>query len=282
MLKATLDISDAHFGDAGQLLATLEECADRAIAQVKDAGPDEVEVVLNGDWVAGRGIFRDQGLQSTVQLGSEQVWFGAWYIRQWQVKLKAARWVVIRGNHDQANKEDLARELVMILRALDVPAVYQGRTYVGNFSPDESKPCWFEAQHGFGASSYYANSYEGIRDCWRMYIQHSQQSQILINRFLRGHTHWLNVGQAIGFEVAIDTTGGWHRQERDKLSSAARNTGLLLYLHDGLKLQPVPIEADCKLLTQETDDPGLHYQTMARAAAALSEATRWARAQGLA
>jgi len=279
--KATLVVSDLHFGDGAQLYATLRECMDRAIDRIKAFEPDETEVVLNGDAVAGRGIYRSQEMQNALQFGAEQAWWCAWEIRQWQEALRASRWVMVRGNHDGSNKENLASQLVMMLQIMGIPSVYQARSYVGNFAADERDDSWYEAQHGFGASSYYANSYESIRECWRRFIEHAVTSGINVSRFLRGHTHWLNVGQTVGLGVAIDTTGGWHRQERDKLASDTRNTGLLIYLHDGEALDIVTVEADRMLLLSDTDNPGLHYETLSAAAAAMKSVTGWAHERGL-
>jgi hypothetical protein len=280
--KATLDISDMHYGDSAQLLGTLRECMGRAIGVVRSWQPDEIEVVLNGDAVAGRGVYRDQGMQNAIQFGAEQVWFAAYDIYNWQKTLRAGRWVVVKGNHDHAHKENLASQLVAVLRLLGVNAVYFPRAYVGNFAQDDGDGAiWFDAQHGFGASSYYANSYEAIRECWRLYIERSMVDNLKISRFLRAHTHWLNTGQVVGFGVSVDTTGGWHRQERDKLPSDTRNTGVLAYRHDGQQLTVTPVEANRKLLVEETQDCGLHYKTMSEAARALQVMSNWAHQQGL-
>lgn len=283
MRKATLSLSDMHFGDAGQLYRTLQRAMQCATDQIRDFAPDELECLANGDAVAGRGIFRDQEMQNALQFGGEQIWWAAWWLREWTLRFQGARprWRIIKGNHDSAKQENLAQQLVSVLRLLDVPAAYTHRAYIGNFAAEPAEDMWFEAQHGFGNSSYYANSYESIREAWRMYIEHTQRDGRCIARFLRAHTHWLNVGQVIGLGVHIDTTGGWHRQERARLAADTRNTGLLLYLHDGQKLSIVPIEADRQTLLQDTDDPSLHYETMAAAAAALREATTWAHERGL-
>ena len=280
--KATLVASDLHYGDSGQLYHTLEECMGRAVARLAATKAKEREVVINGDAVAGKGVYRGQESQNAIQGGAEQVWFAARDIKRWQEVAKANRWVIIRGNHDHANKENLASQLVVSLKLLGIPSIYRARSYVGNFAPKGAPLCSYDAQHGFGASSYYANSYEGIRECWRLYIERAQKDEVLLARFLRAHTHWLNVGQVVGLGVAIDTTGGWHRQERDKLPSDTRNTGVLLYTHDGQALRIETIEAQRKLLLEETDDACLHYRTMAAAAEALTEMTAWAKCEGLA
>lgn len=278
--KATLVMSDLHFGDAGQLYGSLKECVGRAIRLVREFKPTETEVVLNGDAVAGRGIFRNQGMQNALQFGSEQAWWCAWEIARWQRDMHAD-WVVIKGNHDSADKENMAQILAMSLRLLGVQARYYARNYLGNFSADDLPKFVFDAEHGFGASSYYANSYELIRSCWRAYIERSKVDSVQVNRFLRGHTHWLNVGQTVGLDTAIDTTGGWHRQEREKLSADMRQTGVIVYLHDGKNLEIKPVQADVKILTRETRDPGLHYETMSEAAKALQAVTKWAVSAGL-
>lgn len=279
--KAVLVVSDMHFGDGAQYYASLSECMARAIREIRSRDPVEVEVVINGDAVAGRGIFRSQEVQNIVQLGSEQAWWCAWTIRGWQQELRASRWVVVLGNHDHTHKENLAQQLVILLRLLGVPAVFGGRSYVGNFALDDREGCWFQAEHGFGVSSYYANSYAEIRAVWRKFIEHAVVDNLVISRFLRAHVHWLNIGQAVGMEVAIDTTGGWHRQERLSLPSDVRNTGMLLYWHDGERLQIEPIEASRELLMEESRSAGLHYRNLEEAARAMQELTEWAWGQGL-
>ena len=41
-----------------------------------------------------------------------------------------------------------AAQLVALLRILDVPAYYAGRTYTGNFAADDREGMWYEAEHG--------------------------------------------------------------------------------------------------------------------------------------
>ena len=279
--KATLDISDMHFGDSAQLYGTLQECMERAIVMVRDFAPLETEVVLNGDAVAGRGIFRGQAMQNALQLGSEQAWWAAHEIQQWQHGLRASRWIIILGNHDNSERENLAAQLAMCLQMLGVNAYYAGRSYTGNFSADERDDSWYEAEHGFGGSDYYANSYTEIRAMWRKYVERACIDDIHLSRVLLGHTHWLNIGQAAGIKYAIDTTGGWHRQERLKLAGDTRDTGMILYLHDGQNLRVQDVRSDAKLLIEETRDPALHYKTMRAASDALLAVTKWGHERGL-
>lgn len=280
--KATLVLSDMHYGDGAQLHETLSECMKRAIERVNNFYPNEIEVIVNGDAVAGRGIFRNQETQNIVQLGPEQVAWCAWEIRNWDKRLAYSkkRWVIILGNHDHSKKENLAQQLVFMLRLMNVNAVYKQRAYIGSFATEPREDMYFQAEHGFGVSSYYANSYAEIRSVWQKFIEHAKVDDVHISRFLRAHSHWLNIGQAVGLDVAIDTTGGWHRQERMTLSTAMRQTGMLLYLWNG-NLQIETIKADQDLLVKETHDPGLHYKNLEAAGQALQEVIAWGKEQGL-
>lgn len=279
--KATLGLSDVHYGDRAQLHGTLQECMGRAIDLVVSYAPVETEVLVDGDMVAGRGIYRDQEMQNSLQFGAEQCWFAAHDILAWQERLRATRWLFIQGNHDYGKGENLAKQLVAILQLLNVPAQFCGRQFTGNFSLTEQDGCWYEAEHGFSASDFYANSYSEIRAMARKYIERSKRDGINLSRVLLGHTHWPNIGQRVGDDFVLDTFGGWHRQERAKLPSDVRDTGVLLYFHDGATLDIRDLRANRDLLFDESRDVGQAYRVMAAQATALAKMTAWAHERGL-
>ena len=285
--KATLNMSDLHYGDGGQLHAALQGCVERAIQTVLDFQPDEKEVICNGDTAAGRGIFRRQEATVIAQLGSEQVWYAAWEVKGWHERLKATRWIFVDGNHDNAHGENLAIQLVAMLQLLGVPAYYAGRTYTGNFALVEAPGQWYEAEHGFGGSDYYATSYTAIRAAARKFMQRVKRDKIELSRLLYGHTHWIETGKTVGDDYCIDVTGGWHAQRRHGLAADIRRTGMIAYLHDSTggpqgTLDVREIVADQEAVVAETRDVGLVYKNMAAAAAALSQCAEWARSRGLA
>lgn len=282
MKKATLVFSDAHFGDAGQFYRPLTECMDRAIVEINDFKPDEIQIIANGDVVAGRGIFRLQAMQNIVQLGPEQVYWAGWEIKQWNRQLdKEAEWIIILGNHDHSNKENLARQLILFLRLLGINSKYADREYIGYFGDKEAA---FHVSHGFGYSSYYANSYAEIRAAWRKFIEVSKVNNIKIDRFIRAHVHKLNLGQEIGLDCQIDTSGGWHKQERLSLEFSVQTTGVLLYLYNTNAQPPLTIkaiEANRDLLISENKNVALHYRNMEAAGKALSDVAGWGRVEGI-
>lgn len=282
MKKATLVVSDQHFGDAGQFYRPLMECMERGITEVNAFEPDETQVVANGDMVAGRGIFRLQEMQNIVQLGPEQVYWAGWQIKQWNKKFdKEPEWHIILGNHDNSRKENLARQLVLFLRLLGINARYEDREYIGYFG---DRVAAFHAAHGFGYSSYYANSYAEIRSCWKKFIEIAQVNGIHITRFLRAHVHKINLGQEIGLDCQIDTTGGWHKQERLSLEFSVQTTGFLLYLYDPDAQPPLiikAIEANRDLLLSENKNIALHYRNMEAAGQALADVAAWGRVEGI-
>jgi len=282
MKKATLVVSDQHFGDAGQFYRPLTECMNRAITEINAFEPDEIQIVANGDVVAGRGIFRLQEMQNIVQLGPEQVYWAGWEIKQWNKKFdKEAEWHIILGNHDNSKRENLARQLVLFLRLLGINSKYEDREYIGYFGDKEAA---FHVSHGFGYSSYYANSYAEIRSCWKKFIEIAQVNGVNITRFIRAHVHKLNIGQEIGLDCQIDTSGGWHKQERLSLEFSVRTTGVLLYLYN-TDAQPSltikAIEANRDLLLAENKNIALHYRNMEAAGRALSDVAGWGRVEGI-
>jgi hypothetical protein len=273
--KATVEVSDTHFGDKAQLHDTLHDCMDRAIEIVGKFEPDIVEVDVDGDAAAGKGIFRNQETQNIVQLGGEQVWWAAWEFLGWHKRLGATRWNIIKGNHDNSAKENLAIQLAMVMHLLGIPVRYCDRALVANFAEPVRADQWYQVEHGAGVSSYHANSYSEIRNCMRKAMEISYADGIRISRFLRAHSHWMNVGQAIGLECAIDTTGGWHRQERLELGGDIRSTGMIVYLHDGEKLDIIPVPADSHLLISESRSLRLGYRNMEIASQALQNVSEW-------
>jgi hypothetical protein len=276
-MKGTLLLSDAHYGDAGQYCLSFRKCVEDSIRQLKEC--DERVVIVNGDMVAGQGIFREQFAQNLLQFGPEQVTWAAWDIREWDRDLKAT-WHIIRGNHDHHRRANMAHLLAVMLHLFGVKVKYHDRAFVGNFAPYAHPDHYFEAQHGAGSSSYYANSYSEIRNCWAKFIELARQEKVVVSRFMRAHSHWLNVGQTIGNDVAIDTTGGWHRQERMSLSDVTRIPGVILYRwQDELDITTIPADKDT--LFSETKDRTLHYRNMAHAAEALSAVDAWGTEQGL-
>lgn len=279
--KATLLCSDLHYGDAGQYLQSLRATMSKAINLV--AGADEIEIISNGDAAAGRGIFRDQGMQNSVQLGSDQVLFCAADFYDWVSKLGTQTDVsIIIGNHDFTNKENLAVQLTMILQLLGIGSRYYSRNKVANLAPRGAEPYLLDVRHGFGASSYYANNASSLVDAMRTHIVESRTTGQVIRRFARGHTHWLNVGQVIALDVELDTTGGWHRQERMNLGMDPRVTGVVVYLHDGKDLDIIPVQAPLELLLEENNDIALHYKNLGEASKALNRMAMWAKGRGLA
>ena len=282
MKKATLVLSDAHFGDAGQFYRPLMECMGRAITIINTFKPDETQIVANGDVVAGRGIFRLQEMQNIVQLGPEQVYWAGWEIKQWNRKFdKEPKWHIILGNHDNSKRENLARQLVLFLRLLGVDSKYEDREYIGYFGDKEAA---FHVSHGFGYSSYYANSYSEIRAAWKKFIEVSRINDIRIDRFIRAHVHKLNIGQEIGLDCQIDTSGGWHKQERLSLEFSVQTTGLLLYLYDTNAQPPLTVkavEANRDVLISENHNIALHYRNMEAAGRALADVAAWGRVEGI-
>lgn len=285
MRKATILASDRHYGDRAQYISTMREATRRAIQVVKNFKPDTIECIENGDTVSGRDIFSHQGLQNAVQLGRDQVWLALHDMQQWHQALAdiaPTEWVFVQGNHDEVARESLVPGLVQTARMLGLAAKFGGRVHVGNFAPEGAEPHYYEAQHGFQGSGYYANGASEIVAAMRSHIEYTLTLGKRIQRFLRGHTHWVNVGQAVAYDCVIDTTGGWHRNERMKLPSAMRDTGLLVYLHNGKDLRVVPVMADSGLLQDETYNRTHNYRVAKEASEALLEMAEWAVEQGIA
>jgi hypothetical protein len=277
--KATVNTADWHFGDKVQLPRSWRACHERALEQyVAPFEPDVIEFVVNGDAVAGKGIFRSQANRVILQTPEHQALLAAWEFAplvRLAEQIAPVRVSVLWGNHDDADLSDLARKFVEFLALLGVRATYLHTEYVGSLSATPREDAVFQAAHGFGHSDYYPISYSGIRDLWRLHGEIAQLHGAHVRRFMRAHTHFMGIGLPVLLDCFVDIPGGWHAQTRWNLGKSIRNTGLIVYRDDGRETEVVPVYADTALLVEETKDLHLPDRNRARAAEALPEAREY-------
>lgn len=280
--KITISSSDAHFGDVAQMLLSWRDTHEKAIARAARFEPDVIDVVINGDLTAGKGIFRGQENRVVLQNANHQALWAAWELAPYYHRLTEIAPTTLKilwGNHDDNESIDIADYLVDQLALLGVPAEYYPVFAMGNFAAKERDGAWWHASHGFGHSDYYARTYTDIRDLWRLHAEFNRTEGIYINRFLRAHSHLLSLYDPILPDCFSDTTGGWHVQTRWNIGRAVRDTGLILYLDDGVETLAIPEFADRKLVMKESRDPDLYTRNRAAAAKAVGKALSWKREQ---
>lgn len=285
---ALLNSSDLHEGDRAHTRRTLDDCMDRAIARIGATNPEMVDWLLNGDSVAGRGVFRGQDVDNLLQLGAEQVLVVAWRIKSWAGRIatvgltgataRRVRLHVTLGHHDATNKDATNPQLVALLRLMGLDAQYHGR-YYRHAVPGYG---YLFAQHGFGSSQFYPVSMAQIRGGYRDVIDAALSQGIIIKRLLFGHTHQTVLGQPLSSELVCDVTGGWTRPAENKLNwKADRQPGMIPYLYNENALQAEQIKPDDEIRRADLNDPDLPIANMEATARTLRDVSAWARGQGL-
>jgi len=114
-VKATVIISDLHFGDENVMLETYKSAVNNLINKLKEIAKEEeiseINVILNGDIVAGRGIFRGQEAQNIFNKGNIQVLYASAHILDLHKELTQianTKYFVIKGNHDNHRGDNYA------------------------------------------------------------------------------------------------------------------------------------------------------------------------------
>ena len=278
--KATLVRSDLHFGDRSHMLRSYESLCDKALIVLEQYQPEEITILSNGDEVAGRGIYREQNVDSVLQLAEQQVSVAAMKMREFDTRVKEqfpsakVKWLATRGNHDRALGEPLTSYLVLTARALGVDCTYCGDSVILNLASQGTYHLW--AEHGYGYSDLSPSSKKWFEDMKTKLLRFGRRyyGEERIRRVTHGHTHWHSLGHERILDVVFDTTGGTQRNERVLLGKNERPLGWIAYLSpagcDGI-LSPVGIQPDLELLEEELADPFLFQRNMEDCAKTLRE-----------
>jgi len=200
-VKATIVISDLHFGDENVMLETYKSAVNNLINKLKEIVREEkiseINVILNGDIVAGRGIFRGQEAQNIFNKGNIQVLYASAHILDLHRELSQitdTKYFVIKGNHDNHRGDNYAWELADKLRAFSLNAYYAGHQIIVNLG-NKKKQHWALIEHGYGGSDYYPISYDFLRNTWKklnwLNRKQIEQGRKEIERVVVGHSHWL-------------------------------------------------------------------------------------------
>jgi hypothetical protein len=263
--KLTIACGDTQFGDQGHLYECWRECCQSAVELAKESQPHEVEIVHVGDLASGRGVYRNQELRNILPLAQPHVLWGCWELLTLVQELQAAAPKArvygknLLGNHDLAMGENLALIVPVVMSVLGVEWKYWGRQALVNLAADGQRPYVIQAEHGYGHSSYYPNSYSQIRGMWQDLLSKDRryQGEQFIWRVVCGHTHWLNIGYALAEGRFLDTVGGFQRQDRMTLPPSGRPVGMIAYVHDGASVTIRAITPDQATVDRLTDDQEL-------------------------
>jgi len=142
-------------------------------------------IVLNGDMVSGREVYRYQYLRNIIQRGHWQVELAAHLTRELVNKvgrtIPVNKIFVIKGNH-----ENRAENYPIYLTHYLPNVWYAGHNKVLNIAyPIGNYNVLFT--HGFGGNSYYPVSLSLVRDCWKAMAQYRLKN-IQIEEIACGHS----------------------------------------------------------------------------------------------
>lgn len=288
----TLRRSDDHHGDDNHLLSCATSLGEKFLVVVEQYQPSRIQLIMGDDWIAGKGIFKEQDQQMAVPAIEQQIGLGAVKFRRFVLKIRGVTTapisaVILRGNHEHANKLPVGNAMFYETRALceDVPdfsmKLYNDRAVVNLAHTGDHSVL---AMHGYGHSSISPNSPRFISDTKDLIIQYQRQG-VQIRRVLSGHTHWLSVGIERLADLPYDTTGGLQRNNRVQLGMNNRPSGWIVYISPpdvpGEILQPIGLMPDGDTYAREIGDPHLHAANKADAADCLAEHSRLMRERGL-
>lgn len=286
--KLTVGFGDVHLGDKGHLYPCWQECKQGSVDLAQREQPDEIELDCVGDLASGRGIFRNQEIRNVLPLAQPQMLWASWEIRGWVEELKQVcpkadvRGRNTLGNHDLAMGENLAYILPILMHLFGVEWKYCGRQVVFSLAAEGEQPFLALMEHGWGHSSYYANSYSQIRGTWQALLDMDRRNEgHPVRRVLSGHTHWLNIGHVLAPGRALDTVGGFQRQDRLSLPATGRPVGFISYLHDGRTMTVQSITPRQETVDKLQDDSSLDLRSGMIAFQQLLEIGEYLKQKGL-
>lgn len=276
----TLRASDHHYGDAQHLLSCGKSLESKFLEVVKQYEPDKIQIIAGDDWIAGRGIYKEQDLDMVTSDVNEQVSLGALKAYEFLLAIREITkapiiWRVMRGNHDYAQGLSMTESLFYAFKNLsaDIPDlnfVMHWDSITANLAGEGIYNVL--VKHGFGYSKHSPNSpsfIDAVKD-EIIVKQRKMQPEEQYKRVLSGHSHFMSEGLERIVGLPFDTTGGLQRNVRIKLGSNQRPVGWIAYASPkGLVsdiLKPITLAPDEDTFFREMADPHLSSQNKEDAA----------------
>jgi hypothetical protein len=287
----TLIVSDIHLCGRDHMIRSYEEICEKTLIVQKQYHPKQLRVILNGDAVAGTGIYRNQYADTIVQSSTDQVKMAAYKIYAFDQKLKESlpdcevKWFIISGNHDRSMGENITPYFASMSRDLGVDAIYCGDSRIINLASAGTYNLY--AEHGYGYSKVSPSGASWIQDMAAKLLNHGRNyyGENRIRRVNHGHTHWFQIGVERWPDIYVDTTGGCQRNERTILGKSPRPMGFIAYIspegYNGI-LEPIGIRPDLDTFDNEWNDPELYKKNMEDCGETISAYERIARENGIA
>jgi len=240
-INLTIGLSDLHFGHSNCLYETLQYCVDELVKKINllklEYELNKVFLILNGDVVSGTFVYRNQYLESQVQKNESIILGGAYLVYIIIKKIEEATKIPTKtfitiGNHEgwfKPHPENFSLGIARRLVSYGIDCRYVSSYLILNigygFENIEYNLC---ALHSWGGADYSAISPSVIRELTRAHSQMATYQRIIIDRFLVGHTHWLEIDRNV-LGITVDVTGGFQLWEK---TVSIRESGLVYYTID--------------------------------------------------
>jgi len=257
--RVTLVLSDLHLGDTDHLPETFWSTIHnlKLIMKVltKRFKIPHIDIIVNGDLVCGKGVFRYQEYRTLAPRGHWQTALAEIILREViedvENVLPVRDMIVLKGTHEEQG-ENYA---MYIKRSID-RAKYGGHYVVYNVGQDIGN-CNVLITHGYGSSDYYPLSYTFIRDLWESITKYARKG-VPIERVCVSHYHWLFPNLPLKSIIA-DCTGGFQRWEK---TISQRDAGMILYFFYDGEVSVIPVRPDPDVQHKEINDSALEYKNM--------------------
>lgn len=261
--KATVVLvaSDLHVGHTDFLpetyLSTIETLKKVLTTLSEMYSLDKINIILNGDLVSGKDVYKGQEMDTLLSRGHWQVFLVEIMLTQLFDEISKItpvnKVVIVKGTHDSI-AENYMLYLKRIMSNGKYKVLYGGKGCVFNIADPIGKYNVFFC-HGKGYNEYSPVSPIMVRDLWKLFNEY-KLANVPIERGCLGHTHWLSTN--IELEgLTIDVTGGFQRWSR---SQSQRPCGMLLYLYTDHECSVIPIRPNLEIETKEKNDPALEYK----------------------
>lgn len=256
----TVVLSDLHLGDANHLSDTYWSTIANTVEVLKNiSGLYKIKrlyMVLNGDIVSGRDVFRSQELRNLIQRGHWQVFLGEIILKDTIKKFKEIKdideIVFVRGTH-----ETLASNFILFIkRTMIEKTKYLSHGGVFNIAGDIGVYNILFT-HGYGYSDVFPFSTGMMRDVFKT-VNDYKNNGIQIDRICTGHTHWLSSGLVVE-DFYWDVTGGFQKWE---YTLSQRPAGAIIYLFNNNEGVCIPVRPDPRVENTEQHDVGLEYKNL--------------------
>lgn len=236
-------------------------------------------LILNGDIVSGTMIYRNQYLESQIQKDESIIMFGAYMMHKTIQKLEKAlemplKIYIIHGTHEgfgRASSQNFALAISRRLASYRNDVRYSSDYCLLNLAKGFDLPDYnIMAFHGWGGADYSSASPSVVREMAKIHSEWATYKNIVIQRFLCSHSHWLEIGRSV-LGIRFDVTGGFMRWTR-KISF--NESGILYYLYDENGEFEVKAISGLKSQLVESENQDLHVKNLKYVSNILEEAIK--------